>query len=54
VPLNPLSQADGIIEDLDRPRTYLKNVLGDRYDGARVRAGAHPEHEYAIIAPGLG
>src|SRR5208282_5284431 len=22
VPLNPLSQAEGIVEDLDRPRTY--------------------------------
>ena len=23
-PLNPLSQADGIVEDIDAPRTYLK------------------------------
>jgi succinate dehydrogenase/fumarate reductase flavoprotein subunit len=38
VPLNPLSQADGIVEDLEQPRTYLKNVLGDRYDEARVDA----------------
>ncbi len=38
VPLNPLSQADGIVEDLDRPRTYLKHVLGEHYDAARVDA----------------
>jgi succinate dehydrogenase/fumarate reductase flavoprotein subunit len=38
VPLNPLSQADGIIEDPELPRTYLKHVLGDRYDEARVDA----------------
>src|SRR2546422_7306644 len=45
VPMNPLSQADGIVEDLDGPRTYLKNVLGDRYDPARIdallQAGPH-------------
>ena len=45
VPLNPLSQADGIVEDPDQPRTYLRNVLGDKYDEARVeallRAGPH-------------
>ena len=23
-PLNPLSQADGIVEDIDAPRTYLE------------------------------
>ncbi len=38
VPLNPLSQADGIIEDIDAPRTYLKHALGRNYDGARVEA----------------
>ncbi len=38
VPLNPLSQADGIVEDLDGPRTYLKHVLGEHYDAARVDA----------------
>jgi succinate dehydrogenase/fumarate reductase flavoprotein subunit len=38
VPLNPLSQADGIIEDPQLPRMYLKHVLGDRYDEARVDA----------------
>jgi succinate dehydrogenase/fumarate reductase flavoprotein subunit len=38
IPQNPLSQADGIIEDPELPRTYLKNVLGDRYDETRVAA----------------
>jgi succinate dehydrogenase/fumarate reductase flavoprotein subunit len=38
VPLNPLSQADGIVEDLDGPRTYLRHVLGEHYDAARVDA----------------
>jgi succinate dehydrogenase/fumarate reductase flavoprotein subunit len=38
VPLNPLSQAEGVVEDLDRPRTYLKHVLGEHYDAARVDA----------------
>src|SRR3954451_3761905 len=37
-PLNPLSQADGIIEDVDAPRTYLKHALGDNYDEPRVEA----------------
>jgi succinate dehydrogenase/fumarate reductase flavoprotein subunit len=37
-PLNPLSQADGIIEDIDQPRTYLKHALGEHYDEARVEA----------------
>ena len=38
VPLNPLSQADGIIEDIDAPRTYLKHALGENYDEPRVEA----------------
>jgi len=37
-PLNPLSQADGIIEDIDQPRTYLKHALGENYDEPRVEA----------------
>jgi succinate dehydrogenase/fumarate reductase flavoprotein subunit len=37
-PLNPLSQADGIIEDVDGPRTYLKHALGENYDEPRVEA----------------
>ena len=37
-PLNPLSQADGIVEDVDAPRTYLKHALGENYDEPRVEA----------------
>ncbi|MET0965218.1 MAG: FAD-dependent oxidoreductase [Nakamurella sp.] len=37
-PLNPLSQADGIVEDVDGPRTYLKHALGENYDEPRVEA----------------
>jgi succinate dehydrogenase/fumarate reductase flavoprotein subunit len=37
-PLNPLSQADGIVEDVDLPRTYLRHALGERYDPPRVEA----------------
>jgi succinate dehydrogenase/fumarate reductase flavoprotein subunit len=38
VPLNPLSRADGIVEDAELPRTYLREVLGERYDEARIEA----------------
>jgi len=45
VPLNPVSQADGIVEDAELPRTYLEHVLGEQYDAARVEmfldAGRH-------------
>jgi succinate dehydrogenase/fumarate reductase flavoprotein subunit len=37
-PLNPLSQADGIVEDVDQPRTYLRHALGQEYDSPRVDA----------------
>jgi succinate dehydrogenase/fumarate reductase flavoprotein subunit len=37
-PLNPLSQADGIVEDVDAPRTYLRHALGEAYDEPRVEA----------------
>jgi succinate dehydrogenase/fumarate reductase flavoprotein subunit len=37
-PLNPLSQADGIVEDIEGPRTYLKHALGEHYDEPRVDA----------------
>src|SRR5258705_1820360 len=36
VPLNPLSQADGIVEDIDSPRTHLKYALGENHDEPRV------------------
>ena len=38
IPRNPLSQADGIIEDPELPRTYLKHELGSNYDAAKVDA----------------
>ena len=38
VPLNPLSQADGIVEDPEQPRTCLRSALGEHYDEARVDA----------------
>ena len=37
-PRNSLSQADGIIEDLELPRTYLRHELGDNYDAAKIEA----------------
>ncbi len=37
-PLNPLSQADGIVEDIAAPRTYLKHALGQEFDADRVEA----------------
>jgi succinate dehydrogenase/fumarate reductase flavoprotein subunit len=37
-PLNPLSQAEGIVEDIEGPRTYLKHALGEEYDEPRVAA----------------
>ncbi len=43
-PLNPLSQAEGIVEDVDEPRTYLKHALGDNYDEPRVEALLENSH----------
>jgi len=37
-PRNPLSMADGVVEDLELPRTYLRHELGSNYDAARVEA----------------
>jgi succinate dehydrogenase/fumarate reductase flavoprotein subunit len=37
-PRNPLAQRAGIAEDADAPRTYLRHVLGNTYDAARVDA----------------
>ena len=38
VPCNPVSRADGVVEDLEAARTYLEHELGARYDAARVDA----------------
>ena len=35
-PLNPLAQRAGIVEDPEAPRTYLRHVLGNNFDAARV------------------
>jgi succinate dehydrogenase/fumarate reductase flavoprotein subunit len=35
-PLNPPSQAGGIVEDIDAPRTDLEHALGEDYDEPRV------------------
>jgi len=38
VPCNPHPKRDGIIEDVELPRTYLKHELGERYDPAMIDA----------------
>jgi succinate dehydrogenase/fumarate reductase flavoprotein subunit len=37
-PGNPLAKADGVDEDPEQFRTYLRHRLGDRYDAARIDA----------------
>ncbi|MDQ4489417.1 FAD-dependent oxidoreductase [Sinomonas sp. ASV486] len=37
-PGNPLAKADGVDEDPELFRTYLRHRLGERYDGARIDA----------------
>nr|WP_294560076.1 FAD-dependent oxidoreductase [uncultured Rhodopila sp.] len=37
-PLNPLARRAGIIEDAAAPRAYLREVLGNNFDAARVHA----------------
>ena len=34
LPRNPLAVAAGILEDIEAPRSYLKNVLGNTYNEA--------------------
>ena len=38
VPRNPVVVRAGIEEDAEAPRTYLRHILGNRYDAARVDA----------------
>ncbi|MEM5339374.1 FAD-dependent oxidoreductase [Paraburkholderia azotifigens] len=38
IPRNPLATAAGIREQIDAPRTYLKNELGARFDAAKADA----------------
>jgi succinate dehydrogenase/fumarate reductase flavoprotein subunit len=37
-PRNPLARRAGIVEDIEQPRTYLRNVLGVHFDEAKVSA----------------
>ena len=37
-PLNPLAQRAGIVEDPEAPRTYLRHVLGNNFNEAKVNA----------------
>src|SRR6266446_7125704 len=37
-PLNPLAQRAGIIDNPEAPRAYLRHVLGNNFDEARVTA----------------
>ena len=37
-PLNPLAQRAGIVEDPEAPRAYLRHVLGNNFNEARVKA----------------
>lgn len=37
-PLNPVARRAGIVEDPEAPRTYLRHVLGNHLDAARVDA----------------
>lgn len=37
-PRNPVAVRAGIDEDIEAPRTYLRNVLGNHFDPARVEA----------------
>ena len=55
-PGNPLARADGVSEDVEQFRTYLRAALGEDYDAARVDAflAAAPEmvgffHEHTAL-----
>ncbi len=37
-PLNPVARRAGIVEDPEAPRTYLRHVLGNHLDAARIDA----------------
>ena len=41
-PLNPLAQRAGIVEDPEAPRTYLRHVLGNNFNEARVEPSSRP------------
>ena len=45
-PLNPLAQRAGIVEDPEAPRTYLRHVLGNNFDAARVTPSSRPRRAW--------
>jgi succinate dehydrogenase/fumarate reductase flavoprotein subunit len=60
-PGNPLARADGVVEDVEQFRTYLRAALGVDYDAARVNAflatapemvGFFHEHTALTFMPG--
>ncbi len=38
IPRNPLAQQAGLVEDIEKPLSYLRHELGDRFDLSRARA----------------
>ena len=38
LPRNPLAVAAGIVEDIGEPRRYLRHLLGEQFDAARIEA----------------
>jgi succinate dehydrogenase/fumarate reductase flavoprotein subunit len=38
LPRNPLARAAGILEEIDAPRDYLRHVLGNNFNAAKVEA----------------
>jgi succinate dehydrogenase/fumarate reductase flavoprotein subunit len=38
VPCNPLARRAGIVEDVERPRTYLEHELGEHFNGPMIDA----------------
>jgi succinate dehydrogenase/fumarate reductase flavoprotein subunit len=48
VPCNPLSRAEGVVEDVAAARTYLQHELGREFEAARVDALL--EHGPAMVA----
>ncbi|MEO0002572.1 MAG: hypothetical protein RLZZ22_264 [Pseudomonadota bacterium] len=38
LPRNPLARQAGLVEDIEKPLSYLRHELGDRFDESRARA----------------
>ena len=61
-PGNPLAKADGVVEDREEFRTYLRNRIGERYNEERVEAfleavphmvGFFENHTSLQLTPGV-